>query len=61
MLQTSCPCLQVVQVVPVDAQRQISMAQTFRRTKEIPQLLFYMMIDVPVVQVLQLPRWWSQL
>ena len=35
------------------------MVQTVCRAKEIP-LLLDKVIDVPVVQIVQLPRWWSR-
>ena len=44
---------------PVVVQRPFPMVQTVCRTKEVP-LLLDGVIDVPVVQVVQLLRWWSR-
>ena len=55
------PVVQGVQVVEftVVVQRPVPMVQTVCRTMEFT-LLLDKVIDVPVVQVVQLPRWWSR-
>ena len=45
--------------IPFVTQRLFPTVQTVCRTKEIP-LLLDKVVDVPVVQVVQLPGWWSR-